>query len=173
DAMAMRARLVNETAIDQITRPITQYHAAARIERRKNNFAAFAGRHDRAGFRVDDFNDSQIGIKLITGLFAVRARAFGPRHFRLGETVGGDDIYGFGPQFTSQPRESAAGAGRHFFAAQNDSAKIGAFHAFLYGLLQHMVEKRRHADEHMRLQLADEAQLAIRAEHFAAAAAEH
>src|SRR5882724_3644434 len=172
-AMTMWTGFVNQTAINQIAGAITQHDASARIERGENDFTGRAGRLNRAGFWIDNFNDSEIGIKMIAGLLIERARALRPRHFGFGEAIRGDDIDRFRAQRGGEPGQFAARAGRHFFAAQNDSAKVGALDAFVHGLLQDVIQEGRHADDYLRLQLADETQLAIRAEDFPAAAAKH
>ena len=63
--------------------------------------------------------------------------------------------------------------GGRLFAAEHELAQVRQLHAFLHRLGQHVVEKGRHADQHLRLDLADEPQIALRAHDLAAAGAEH
>ena len=62
-----------------------------------------------AGPGIDDFENAQIGIEMVTaGRFVGSARTLAPGHLRLGETIGGDDIHFAGANFV---REVAARIG--------------------------------------------------------------
>ena len=113
-AMAIRTCLKRKSAVNEIAGAIAQHHRAARGERRENNFAGLAGWNNVAGLRINDFNDAEIGIKMITGgeLF-VRERTFRPGQFAFGEAVDGQH-FTFGAPSSQREFVEFHGAVRHW-----------------------------------------------------------
>src|SRR6185295_18810449 len=62
---------------------------------------------------------------------------------------------------------------RNFFTPEHDSTKIFTACARLNGLLQDMVNKRRHTIDNFRFDLAHKAELAFGSHHLATARARH
>ena len=108
---------------------------------------------------------------ITSGRFIERARTFAPGHFGLGETVCGDDIHFAGAQFSREIDQLSSHAFRNLFPTQHDAPQIFAPHSELRRLMKYVINERRHANQHIRLDLLNEPKIAFGAHYFSAAGA--
>ena len=113
----------------------------------------FAHRLARLG--IDDLDDAEIGIEMKPGRFRVlRVGTFGPRHFRLGETVGHQHVDLARAQLAASAfnlRHMPAGA---FSPPRMILTSFGQRSFRGDRFLQDVVDEGRHADQHLGIELA-------------------
>ena len=171
-AAAVRASRVSQTAVNVVARAVAQHHGPARIKWREHNLAGLAVRHWLAGLWIHDFHDPEVGIEMVAGRRLVHGHgAFGEGHLRLGEAVGRHHVELSRAEFEGEVAELEPHAVGHLLAAEHDAMEVFATHAFVRGLVQDVINKGRHADEHVRANLAEETKLALGAHDLAAAGA--
>ena len=106
------------------------------------------------------------------GGLVVRERTFGPGQLGFGEAVGSQHRQVASAQLAAQVAQLLTQAGAHFLAGQHERLEIFAMHALLGGLVKKVIDESGNTDDHVRLELADVAEVALGAHHLAAARAE-
>ena len=170
---AVGARLVEEPAIRAIARAIAQHHAAAGGERRADDLARFALAARFAGLRIDDLDEREVRVDVIAGGARVLGEgALDPCELRLGEAVGGDYVDALRAELSREFAQFVTDSSRRFLAAEHDHLELRHPEPIGDRGLEDVIDEGGHADNHLRLDLAHEAQISLGAHRLAAAGIE-
>src|SRR6185369_12715419 len=141
---------------------------------REYQFARVTVRNHFAAGWINYLHDSEIGVKMITSRrLVVREWTFPPGHFRFSETIRADDLDVAGAEFTREATEFSAHSLWNLFTPEHDATKIFTAIARLNGLMQDVVNERRHAIDNLRFDFAEKTELAFGSHYFASACARH
>src|SRR5207245_2741141 len=87
-APAIGTRFEGQPAVNVVPGSITQDYCSAGLQRSENDLARLAWREDFSRSRINDFNDAQVRIEMVTaGRLAVGERTLGPGHFSFRKAV--------------------------------------------------------------------------------------
>jgi len=171
-AVAVRARLVGQAAVNVVAGAIAQDNGATGVEWGENQFAGTTGRERRAGLRIDDFHDAEIRIKMITAGGLSMRGTFSPGLLGLSKPIGGEDMNIRSAQRLGEVPEFLAEAVADLFTGEHKALELLATNAFRDGLVHEVINEGRDANDDIGRKIADEANVAIGPHYFAAAGTE-